>query len=202
MKTAKQWWAERRPEIVELFDREIYGRVPSNTPRVNWEVLSTTKEMNGHVPVITKKLVGHVANSSYPAVTVDIQLTLSMPANATDSVPVMMEFGLSPEVLEQLKKRFSDFFKQQPGPTWEQQVLAKGWGYAEYIPTSVQAQWRGADARHDRVGQQRPAAKVGRLGRVAGMGMGSEPLDYFETGQAVDAKRVGVEGHSRYDKPR
>ena len=99
VKTAKVWWTKRRPEIVEFFDREIYGRVPANTPKVNWEVISAKKEMNGNVPVITKKLVGHVDNSSYPLITVDIQLTLSTPADATGPVPVIMEFGISPEVL-------------------------------------------------------------------------------------------------------
>ena len=108
---AKTWWKKRRPEIVEDFDREIYGRVPKDTPKVNWEVISTTKEMNGEVPVITKKLVGHVDNSSYPAITVDIQLTLSTPANATGPVPVMMEFSLSPEVMAAFAKRFP----QPPG---------------------------------------------------------------------------------------
>jgi hypothetical protein len=33
VKTAKEWWEKRRPEIVELFDREVYGRVPENTPK-------------------------------------------------------------------------------------------------------------------------------------------------------------------------
>src|ERR1700724_521131 len=28
VKTPEIWWRERRPEIVEDFDREIYGRVP------------------------------------------------------------------------------------------------------------------------------------------------------------------------------
>ncbi len=32
--TAEMWWKQRRPEIVEDFDREIYGRVPENTPKV------------------------------------------------------------------------------------------------------------------------------------------------------------------------
>jgi hypothetical protein len=58
--SAKMWWDQRRPEIVEDFDREILGRVPKNTPKVNWEVTSTTSEKNGDVPVIAKKLVGHV----------------------------------------------------------------------------------------------------------------------------------------------
>src|SRR5258708_22356619 len=93
--TAKFWWKQRRPEIVEDFDREIYGRVPKVTPAVKWEVTSKTQETNGDVPVVTKKLVGHVDNSSYAAITVDIQLTLTTPANATGPVPLMMEFGFA-----------------------------------------------------------------------------------------------------------
>src|SRR6202790_2444949 len=68
--SAKMWWNQRRPEIVELFDREIYGRVPKNVPAVRWEVTSTTRTNNGDTPVITKQLVGQVDNSAYPAIQV------------------------------------------------------------------------------------------------------------------------------------
>jgi hypothetical protein len=59
VKSAKEWWSKRRPEIVELVDREIYGRVPKVTPRVKWEVSSTANETTGDVPVLVKRLVGH-----------------------------------------------------------------------------------------------------------------------------------------------
>ncbi|HEX8676544.1 MAG TPA: hypothetical protein VF700_04950, partial [Segetibacter sp.] len=72
--TAKMWWSQRRPEIVEDFDREIYGRVPANTPKVNWEVTSTTDTIIGNTKAIIKNLLGHVDNSSYPSIEVDIQL--------------------------------------------------------------------------------------------------------------------------------
>ena len=42
--TSKVWWSQRRPEIVEEFDREVYGRIPKKTPKVKWEVTSTTNE--------------------------------------------------------------------------------------------------------------------------------------------------------------
>ena len=202
VKSAKDWWKKRRPKLVEIFDREIYGRVPANLPKVNWEVLSTTKETNGDVPVITKKLVGHVDNSSFPAIKVDIQLTISTPADANGPVPVIMEFGLSPEVIAQLKQRFPQFFKAESGPTWQQQVLAKGWGYAEYIPTSVQPD--NAEGLTEGIiglankGQPRKLDDWGAL-RAWAWGA-SRALDYFETDKAVDAKRVGIEGHSRYGK--
>ena len=31
------WWKERRPEIVEDFEREVYGRIPKNIPKVTWD---------------------------------------------------------------------------------------------------------------------------------------------------------------------
>jgi len=37
------WWNKRRHEIAEDFDREIYGRIPKNTPKVKWEVIDTRK---------------------------------------------------------------------------------------------------------------------------------------------------------------
>ena len=105
----KMWWTVRRPEIVEAFDREIYGRVPSPTPSLTWEVFCSTSEEV--VPVTRKKLVGHGDNSSYPLIRVDIQLTLTMPAKATGPVPVIMELGLRPEAWPAIQKRIPGFFE-------------------------------------------------------------------------------------------
>ena len=63
---ADVWWKKRRPEIIEEFDREIYGRLPKNTPKVNWEVVSTVDTSFGNIKAVTKNLLGHVDNSSYP----------------------------------------------------------------------------------------------------------------------------------------
>jgi hypothetical protein len=206
--TAKEWWSKRRPEIVEDFEREIYGRVPANLPKVTWEVVSTTQEMNGDVAVITKQLLGHVDNSLDPAIKVDIDLTLTTPANATGPVPVIMEFGFSKAFMAEMAKRFPQFaaLAAGQGPTWQQQVLAKGWGYAELVPTSYQAD-NGAGltegiiglmSRIDNGGQPRKLDDWGTL-RAWAWGV-SRALDYFETDKSVDAKQVGLEGHSRYGK--
>ena len=203
--TVKMWWEKRRAEIVEDFDREIYGRVPANTPKVNWEVTSTTNEMNGDVAVITKKLVGHVDNSSYPQITVDIQLTLTTPANATHAVPVIMEFGFvfPPGFrLPAPPRDTSNSPRTPPPPTWQQQVLAKGWGYAVILPNSIQAD-NGAGLTQGIIGlmnrgQRRKSDDWGAL-RAWAWGA-SRAMDYFETDKSVDAKKIGIEGHSRYGK--
>src|SRR6188472_166436 len=41
--TAEMWWRERRPEIAEDFDREVYGRVPADVAKVTWQVTETVE---------------------------------------------------------------------------------------------------------------------------------------------------------------
>ena len=203
--TPEMWWKQRRPEMVEDFDREIYGRVPSHTPRVDWKVIGSTDETLYGIAVTTKKLSGHVDNSSYPSITVDIDLTLTTPRNAAGSVPLMMELGLAPEVLTAIKKRFTEAqwaaFNGN-APPWQQLVLAKGWGYAILIPTSAQAD-SGEGLTQGIIGlmnkgQPRQPDDWGALRAWAWAA--SRALDYFETDKAVDGKQVGIEGLSRYGK--
>jgi hypothetical protein len=216
--TAEMWWKQRRPEIVEDFDREIYGRVPNATPKVNWEVTSTTEGKNGDIEIITKQLVGHVDNSSCPVITVDIQLTLTTPAKATGPVPVMMEFGFNfagfrgkgakPGATPPPGKApvpgnggFGGGFGGG-GPTWQQQVLAKGWGYAILTPNSIQAD-NGAGLTKGIIGlcNKGQPRKLDNWGSLRAWAWGaSRALDYLETDKAVDAKQVGIEGLSRYGK--
>jgi hypothetical protein len=198
VKTARDW-AKRRTEIVEHFDREVYGRMPATTPVVKWKVTATSTDTVGGVLMNTKQLVGHVDNSSYPLVSVDIQLTLATPANASRPVPVIMEFGFAP------RPRAANA-PPLPAPpaegTWQEQIARKGWGYAVLVPTSVQAD-NGAGLTRGIIGlvnkgQPRDRDDWGAL-RAWAWGA-SRALDYFETDRAVDAKRVAIEGLSRYGK--
>jgi hypothetical protein len=187
--TAEMWVKKRRPEIVADFDSEVYGRVPRETPKVKWEVTDMKKDKVGDTEVVTKKLVGHVDNSSYPLITVDIQLTLTTPADARGPVPVMMEFGFG-------------FGGPVREGSWQQQVLAKGWGYAVIVPNSIQAD-NGAGLTKGIIGlcNKGQPRKVDDWGALRAWAWGaSRALDYFETDKAVDAKRVGIEGLSRYGK--
>ena len=197
---AKTWWTKLRPEIVEDFDREIYGRVPGNTPKVNWEVVKDTMEMNGDVQVHTKKLIGHVDNSLYPSISVNIDLALSVPANAKGPVPIVMEFGfVFPPGFRMPQQQQNN----QPQPaSWQQQLLAKGWGYAVLVPTSVQAD-NGAGLRQGIIGLMSKGQyrKPDDWGALRAWAWGADrAMNYFETNEDVDAKHVAIEGHSRYGK--
>jgi hypothetical protein len=197
--TAEMWWKQRRPEIVEDFDREVYGRVPKDTPKVKWEVTATDKQTVGDVPVVVKRLVGHVDNASYPLISVDIQLTLTTPAGATGPVPVMMEFGFGGG---RVARPESSKGVLSQAPSWQQQVLAKGWGYGIIVPNSIQAD-SGAALTRGIIGlcNKGQPRKVDDWGALRAWAWGaSRALDYFETDKAVDGKQVGIEGLSRYGK--
>ena len=168
---------------------------------MKWEVTATTEEKVGDVPVVTKQLVGHVDNSAYPLITVDIQLTLTHageadgPGAGDDGVRLQSSAGRPNAARVAAEPRGA-------GPTWQQQVLAKGWGYAIIVPNSIQAD-NGAGLTQGIIGlcnkgQPRKADDWGAL-RAWAWGA-SRALDYFETDKAVDAKQVGIEGLSRYGK--
>src|SRR5207249_889792 len=92
--TAEAWWRQRRPEIVEDFEREVIGRVPKDAPKVSWTI--TTQAVDrvvGELPVNARQLVGHVDNSACPSINVDIQMTLVTPRDTKSPVPVLMMFG-------------------------------------------------------------------------------------------------------------
>ncbi len=217
--TSADQWPKRRAEIVEDFDREVYGRVPANIPAVTWKIESTVRTNSGTVPVIRKQLVGHVDNSGFTNIAVDIQLTLTTPADAKGPVPVMLEFGFGNFPGFGGRGRFGGTnnisgtnrpagtnsfrgFGGFSGPNWQQLCLSNGWGCAVIVPTTVQAD-NGAGLTKDIIGlvnkgQPRKPEDWGAL-RAWAWGA-SRALDYFETDPAVDAKRVGIEGLSRYGK--
>jgi len=79
--------------LLEAFEKEMYGKIPLNTPKVSWSVKITDREFVGFIPVIAKTNTGHVDNSEYPLINVDINMVLVLPLNVKGPVPVLMMFG-------------------------------------------------------------------------------------------------------------
>ncbi len=191
--TAKVWWKQRRPQIVEDFEREVIGRVPANVPKINWTVVSTEPGAAGTHATIEKKLVGHADNSADPAINVDIAMTLVTPAGATAPVPVMMMFG---------RGLFRPPATAVSDPPATEQLIADGWGYAFIDPGSVQAD-NGAGLTKGIIGlvNKGQPRKPDDWGALRAWAWGAaRGLDFLETEKAVDSKHVGIEGVSRYGK--
>ena len=222
--TAAQW-PKRRAEILEDFEREVYGRIPANAPKVTWEITSTNETEVSGVPVITKVLVGHVDNSLFTNITVNIRASFTIPANTPGPVPVLISFGgvgggfggfggrgaargggtnVSTNGIASPARGGRGAFGAAGGGI-SGQALAKGWGYGSLDPASIQADAGGNALRQGIIGlvnkgQPRKPDDWGAL-RAWGWGF-SRLIDYFEANldSKVNAKFVGVEGVSRYGK--
>lgn len=149
--TADMWWKQRRPQIVEDFEREVYGRVPKNVPKVNWTVKVTDHEFMGFTPVIAKQIIGHVDNSAYPLIDVNINMTLVIPANAKGPVPLLIMFAQSAlpapaqpskadlekindavkELLIKTKPELKEVFDRYPAYT---PIAAQNYGFNPFAP--------------------------------------------------------------------
>ncbi|MEP6676254.1 MAG: hypothetical protein ABJA78_13915 [Ferruginibacter sp.] len=240
---ANIWWQQRRPELLETFEKEVYGRIPKNVPKVTWTVKVVDRELVNRIPVIAKELLGHVDNSSYPLIDVDIKAVLVIPANLKGPVPILIMFGKpalpapaqpSPDDLQKINSSFKEMMIKSdpsvkeifekypayqpitklPAPnffappkadeelTREERLLASGWGYITLDPESIQAD-NGAGLTKGiiglcNIGQPRKPEDWGAL-RAWSWGA-ARMLDYLETDSLVDAKKVGIEGVSRYGK--
>lgn len=194
-KSAAVWWAARRPEIVEAFDREYYGRVPANVPDVTWRLVNTSNETVAGHAVTVKHLIGHADNSAYPALTVDIGLDLVLPADVKGRVPVTVEFYYhrpagTPERVD------------TSAPDWRGQVLSLGWGYALLDLVSIQPD-DGAGLMEGIIG----LTNKGRPRRMDDWGANrawawgaSRAIDYLVTDPHVAGDELSVEGMSHFGK--
>jgi len=198
--TADEWWTKRRPEIVEDFEREVYGRVPKDVPRVAWTVTETVRTKLGGQPVVARRVVGHADSSAHPSIKVDIKAAVVLPVHATGAVPVLIMFGWGAMPDDPLP-RFPGMPEPAAPPSTDQ-LIASGWGYVSLDTRSIQAD-NGAGLTEGIIGlanrgRRRTPEQWGAL-RAWAWGA-ARVLDYLETLPEVDAKRVGIEGVSRYGK--
>jgi hypothetical protein len=208
--SADLWRKQRRPEIVEDFEREVIGRVPPNVPKVTWTVVSNvTDGLVGTLPASGKRLVGHVDNSACPSINVDIRMALVVPRNTKGPVPLLMMFGgfggdglPRPAGTPAPTNRFREFGGPYADPPSTEQLLAAGWGYATITPNSIQPD-NGAGLTKGIIGlvNRGQPRKPDDWGALRAWAWGAaRGLDYLETDPAVDARKVGIEGVSRYGK--
>ncbi|MSU49825.1 MAG: acetylxylan esterase [Opitutus sp.] len=208
VRDAETWFKVWRPEILKLYETEIYGRVPATAPKVAFEVVATdVNALDG--TAVRKHIVGRFGGgASGPKVNV----VLYLPAKATQPVPVLLHllFGSPPGIAPPPPRSPAPDGKALParrpfndtGPIAD--ILARGYGYAAFRYTEIEGDSASGNLNGVRKlalapGQEKPADD--EWGTVAAWSWGaSRVLDYLEMDRAVDAKRVGLIGHSRLGK--
>jgi hypothetical protein len=228
VRDAATWFNQRRPEILKLYATEIYGRVPTNAPKVTAEVVSTDPAALGGAAVLKEVVLHFGDKSDGPAV----HLHLYLPAQATGPAPLVLSisFGFGPPAGRGPGRAATAAVPatatqaaapmataaatttpaapaRGPGPPRGEpiaDIIARGYGYAVFRYTEIQPDTptgyaSGVIGLTLAPGQTKPAPD--EWGTISAWAWGlSRVQDYLETDRAVDAKRVAIVGHSRLGK--
>ena len=207
---AETWNTRRRPEILELFRREVYGRSP--VPPAALEFTVVESDPNALGGQATRKTVRIVLGPDEDAPRLD--LLLYLPNERTGPVPVFMGLNFSgnhaihPDPAIPLA-RFAGFRRERQRGSQARRwavdhIIDRGYGLATMHCADIDPDFddgfeNGVHAL-DPVpeGEERPADA---WATIAGWAWGlSRGLDYLESDPAVDATKVAVLGHSRLGK--
>jgi hypothetical protein len=193
---ADTWRTRRRPEIMRMYETDIYGRIPANAPKMTWEVADTDPAAKGNTAIM-RRAVGRIGTAADgPRVT----MMIYTPSKASRPVPLILlvNFGGGPPVEGRpgSNAQFTD-------PPVAADILARGWGYAmvgyqDIQPDRLNTFNQGVIGQTLAAGQQPKPDEWGTIGAWA-WGV-SRILDYFETDKLIDAKKIAVQGHSRIGK--
>ncbi len=197
---ADTWIKERRPEILKLFQTEIFGRIPDNTPKVKWEVTATDPAaMNGKA--VMKKVVGQMSDKPDGP---RMNLTMYIPAKTTGPVPVILTitFGGGKVVKAPAGKGPVPKGPVVKGGDPVAEILGRGYayatiGYLDIQPDKDNAWDEGVIGLTPKAPGQTKRADD-EWGTISAWTWGiSRIVDYLETDTAIDAKCIGIQGHSR-----
>jgi hypothetical protein len=186
VRSAEMWVRERRPEILRLYETDIYGRIPASAPKVQWQVTGTDPAARDGAAV-RKTIVGKMGESAEAP---RMNLTLYTPAAAKGPVPVILLVNFRGGT--------------EGDPPVAADILSRGWGYASVVyqdiqPDKINTFDQGVIGATLGPGQKQPGPD--EWGAISAWAWGvSRILDYFATDKSVDAKRVALFGHSRLGK--
>ncbi len=189
--SAGMWAAQRRPELIKIFEENMYGHVPPPPQNMKFEVKSSPA-LDGKAvrKEVTISFTGHPGESS-------LHLLMYLPAHAAKPVPLFLGLNFSGNAAAEDPTK--------DGAHWPFAVLiARGYGLAtmwtgDMSPDNDKTLHSGVYALFYKPGQTERAPND--WGAIAAWGWGlSRALDYLETDPAVDPKRVAVIGHSRNGK--
>ena len=187
--SVKQWERKRRPELLELFANEIYGKAPIGRPEeLHFELLSSSDALGG------KAVRKEVAIYFDKAETQGLKLLLYVPKNAKGAVPAFLgvNFKGNDSVEEGGIKAYRWPFEY---------VIDHGYALATFCYEDVDPDYDDG-FRNGVIGFYGPEKRQGNSwGNIAAWAWGlSRVLDYLETDAAVAADKVAVLGHSRLGK--
>lgn len=206
MTDAGTWTSERRPELLSLFETEVYGKAPGRPEGLHFQVLSEDRYTLGNMAT-RKEIAVYFTESDEHFMTI----LLYIPNKRTDAVPVFLGLNFKgnhticddPLVTESVSRmkpreeggsevRAKGFPRAAAASRWPVEMLiANGYGLATIYRGDIDPDYddgfrNGVHPLFYRQGQTRPDPD--EWGTLAAWAWGlSRAMDYLETDEDVDA---------------
>jgi hypothetical protein len=189
--TAEQWQKTRRPELLELFRRHVYGRVPSTPYEKSFHI--TNEDRSALSGDATLRQVDIKISRGEKSIT--IRVNLFIPNKRSKPAPAFVLIcNRGPENIDATRQTKSEFWPVE-------EAIARGYAMAAFLNSDVDPD------RHDEFkngihGVLDEQPRTGdSWGTIAAWAWGaSRVLDYLERVPEINARQVGVIGHSRGGK--
>jgi hypothetical protein len=217
--TAEMWTKRRRPEIVELFETQVYGRMMPPLQATAFEVYSVDRTALGGAAVRKQVTALFTGRSDGPK----MDLLIYLPAAARGPVPLFVglnfqgNHAIHPDPGIRLSQswmrpgkgvvnnRATEESRGAAASRWPvEKILARGYGlatiyYGDIDPDYDDGFQNGIHPLFYKPGQTKPAPE--EWGSIGAWAWGlSRAMDYFEKDKEIDPRRVVVMGHSRLGK--
>lgn len=210
--SVEEWESVHRPVIMEFFEREVYGRMPTAQVPMRFELLS---EKSGALAgkAIRKEVAIHLEGMPTP-----ILVLIYLPANAQGPVPAFLgmnfkgnhQINADPEITispnaPKGEELGSDPERGAATSRWPLELLMDN-GYALVTIYRGDVDPDFDDGFKNGIhplfyGKGTRAPKADEWGTIGAWAWSlSRVMDYIETDKAIDAERVAVIGHSRLGK--
>jgi len=211
---SKAWTLRRRPEILAIYEAEVFGKAPAKPSTLKYEVKFPGKGVLGGKA--DRKIVTIFFG---PPDGPKMDLLLYLPADAKKPVAVFLGMNFSgiqtvandPGVplgsvwVRGVKAPAPESSRGTTAPRWQvEKILAAGYGlavfdYNEVEPDAVGAMAQGIRQIFLKPGQTEPGS--GAWGAIGAWGWAaSRAMDYLEKDRDVDSRHVALFGHSRLGK--
>jgi len=219
--SAKVWTEKRRPEILALFEKYVYGKAPGRAAATKYEIEEDDDALDGRA--VRKQVAITLSNNGK---SLRLDLLVYLPAGRSGATPVFvgLNFGgnhsihadpgiwLSSSWMRSSSKlpgvvdhRATEAARGKSSGRWPiENILQRGYGvatmyYGDIDPDFDDGFQNGIHPLFYKPGQSAPAAD--EWGSIAAWAWGlSRAMDYFETDADIDSRHVGVMGHSRLGK--
>ncbi|MCH5377157.1 MAG: acetylxylan esterase [Planctomycetes bacterium] len=219
--SVKLWWEKRRPEILELFQREVYGRSPAAPDEIKFEVTSIDAEALGGKATRKEVSVYFTDKTDGPKMDLLIYLPNDVPRpvpafvglnfygnhtiHSDPGITLSRQWMRSNDAKGVVENRATDKSRGTSSSRWAvDKILADGYAlatiyYGDIDPDFDDGFQNGVHPLFYRPGQTKP--EPDEWGSIAAWAWGlSRAMDYFESDKDMDEQRIAVIGHSRLGK--